>query len=401
MLHNILLICLLGLLFIRPFICSIAFAHKNFIFQLCFIFVCLLWILYKRIKLDLIKKPEFILSLTFLLLVIISCFGSMNQQNSLIALPDYIGAIFCFWAICLMDKKELRWLIPVIILSAVCVSLQALLWLGHGAFATLEFFKSQNFYYDFANELISRKRAFIPFILPSALGGFLILVLPLSIAYYLHHYQDINVPLFKRPIKNSLFLVPVVFILISLFLTRSLGPILSILLGSLIILGSIKAKKNRSLRFVLWLILSFIILLLCIRSYNVGYWRNPIFSLGQRQLYWQNTIDVIKLAPFKGVGPGNLPFVGSWFSHNSYLQLWAETGILGLLSFAFFIIVCFGKWLKNMPTGDIFSVCIAISVLSFLIHNLIDFTFYLPEVAVFWWVMFALFCKKRYTYNGS
>jgi O-antigen ligase len=400
MLHNILMICLLVLLLIRPFICSVAFFQKDLIFEVVTILVCLIWLAQHRLKRELIRQPVFLCSAVFLLCIAMSCIFSTNQLKSLLILPQYFAAVLCFWSVYVMEEKDIRKLIPVLIISAVLVSFQSMLWLWHDSLATLDFFKSQNFYYDFANELISRNRAFIPFILPAALGGFLILVFPLSMGYYVANYKNINVPLFKRPLKNSLLMVPVLFILAALFLTRSLGPILSILMASLIILGSQQAKKNRLLAFLFWLMLCCLALLVCVRSCSTGYWRNPIFSLGQRQLYWQNTFKIIKMFPWQGVGPGNLPFVGSWFSHNSYLQLWAETGVFGLLSFLAFIFACWHNWLKSGGYKDIVCLTIAIAVLGFLIHNLIDFTFFLPEVSVFWWVMLALFCQKRYTYNG-
>ncbi len=138
-------------------------------------------------------------------------------------------------------------------------------------------------------------------------------------------------------------------------------------------------------------------MLILVRSYNVGYWRNPIFSLAQRQLYWANTWKVIAAHPFIGTGPRNMPFVGSWFSHNSYLQLWAESGLLALLSFLNIIFYVFSKNLQTKTLNQPLAFYLWVSVLGFLVHNLIDFTFFLPEIAVLWWGILALFCKKRYT----
>jgi len=110
--------------------------------------------------------------------------------------------------------------------------------------------------------------------------------------------------------------------------------------------------------------------------------------------YWVSTLRIIKNSPWTGVGLGNLnPILqsryGHEYAHNSYLQIWAEIGILGIASFFWLIVMVFKSAFKNIKDSpnkpQISSLITASSV--FLIHNLVDFSFFLPETSLIWWVI--------------
>ena len=115
----------------------------------------------------------------------------------------------------------------------------------------------------------------------------------------------------------------------------------------------------------------------------------PEFSTLMRLSYWKDTWKIIAEHPFKGVGLGNFNLVESRYAHNSFLQIWAETGILGLLSFLWFIAISIKTGLKNKKSSPENAAIIA-AALVFLIHNLVDFTFFLPETVFSWWVILGL-----------
>jgi O-antigen ligase len=81
---------------------------------------------------------------------------------------------------------------------------------------------------------------------------------------------------------------------------------------------------------------------------------NPNTSVGHRVIFIQNTLDIIKNAPFIGVGTGdfsieynkvnlvNSPAVKSTVQpHNQYLYVQAQLGLLGLVSFFWIFYVQF------------------------------------------------------------
>ena len=84
-------------------------------------------------------------------------------------------------------------------------------------------------------------------------------------------------------------------------------------------------------------------------------------SMGIRMVMWEHTIEVIEASPLLGSGSGSFYLayadavkdekdwraVVSDDPHNQYLHLWAEQGLVGLLLFCAFLLVC----LASAPSG--------------------------------------------------
>jgi O-antigen ligase len=117
----------------------------------------------------------------------------------------------------------------------------------------------------------------------------------------------------------------------------------------------------------------------------------PTFSLIMRINYWFQTLKIIKSSFWTGVGLGNFNLPFARYAHNSYLQIWAEMGILGIASFLWLIFAVFKsafREIKNSQNKRLITGLFAANVV-FLVHNLIDFSFFLPEVALIWWMIFG------------
>jgi len=103
-------------------------------------------------------------------------------------------------------------------------------------------------------------------------------------------------------------------------------------------------------------------------------------------------LKIIKSHPWIGVGPGNFNLAQSRYAHNSYLQIWAEVGLLGLFPFFWFLISgarSLGKKIKHAQQPNIYLAGTA-AICLFLLHNFIDFGFFLPEVSLIWWLTAGL-----------
>ncbi len=149
-------------------------------------------------------------------------------------------------------------------------------------------------------------------------------------------------------------------------------------------------------------------------------------SLRTRLLIWNSTIDMIKDKPVFGSGLGTFPlhylnyqakylqnnpdyvqFLGKAAeAHNEYLQIWAEMGIIGLLSFLLIIIIFYRTNLgliKKIKTieGKIIIIGLISGVTVTLIHSIFSFPFHIPAVgAAFWFIIGItiasenIFCNK-------
>ncbi|HAJ32592.1 MAG TPA: hypothetical protein DCK79_04385 [Candidatus Atribacteria bacterium] len=149
-------------------------------------------------------------------------------------------------------------------------------------------------------------------------------------------------------------------------------------------------------------------------------------SLRTRLLIWNSTIDMIKDRPLFGSGlgtfplhylnyqadflqnnPGYMQFLGkAGEAHNEYLQIWAEMGIIGLLSFLLIIIIFYRTNLdsiKKIKTIEekIIIIGLISGVTVTLVHSIFSFPFHIPAVGAAFWFIIGLtvaseniFCNK-------
>ncbi|MFA5156171.1 MAG: O-antigen ligase family protein [Candidatus Omnitrophota bacterium] len=114
-----------------------------------------------------------------------------------------------------------------------------------------------------------------------------------------------------------------------------------------------------------------------------------------RLIMWETALRIIKGTPFFGKGVGTFmdyfhkytPELYVQYAHNCFLQLWAETGIFGLLSFLLFIGSILTKSAKlAMRTGDALLLGVAGGIFGFLAHSFFDTNLYGVQLSVLFWM---------------
>ena len=370
------LIILLILIFIRPFISSLAFPYLNSVYSGLLLIFLIIWYIYKGISIKKIQAIKYPLILFFLALIISMIFSS-DKLNSLKEIYKYISGLLLFLIAASLTSEEKMNLIQSIVLAGLVISLLAIYQYFFGFQHILNYITQQQNFEPFVLDYLSRKRVFFPFVTPNTLAGYLAMIIPLTLTH-----------------KDKIwFIIPISF---ALLLTKSLGALLSLFLGlSLYFLLQRKFEK-RTILFLFGL-LAIIGLIFMARLNTQKQHLQPIFSTVMRLNYWKDTLMIIKTSPLVGVGLGNFNLIHSRYAHNSYLQIWAEMGILGIASFLWMLIsvIYLGvKEIKNFPfKNQISSIFIANIV--FLIHNFIDFSFFLPEVSVIWWLILGLIIDRQ------
>jgi O-antigen ligase len=224
----------------------------------------------------------------------------------------------------------------------------------------------------FALDYVERRRTFFPFVTPNILAGYLAMVIPLALITKKKGW-------------------PIILMSIAILLTRSLGALLS-LFPALFIYFYLRNKSKRKILILLLLGLAVIGVIFVIRTLAHKEHLQPLFSAIARLGYWEDSIAIIKARPLAGIGIGNFNLIWSRYAHNSYLQIWAEMGIFGIISILWLITAIFKTALKNLKdavrTKEIAGITAAAAV--FLIHNFVDFSFFLPEVSLIWWLICGL-----------
>lgn len=244
----------------------------------------------------------------------------------------------------------------------------------------------------FALEYLSRGRAFIPFPTPTALAGYLILFAPLSCAFLFKNQKKPNAPVCATNILSLLIFFGISLALLS---TQSLGALLSLAIAATIALFQKKYhfKKTTALFTILFLGIALITVFYLRKSQALEF-NQPHVSISNRFFYWKQAALNIMHHPWLGFGLGNYPHFKTISAHNTYLQIWAETGILGFLAFLMLAAQMFKKAFKENFKENPHLFSLWIGSIAFLIHNACDFTFFYPEIALQWWAVAALLLNQ-------
>jgi len=371
------LLIILIVIFFRPFICALAFPYLNFVYSLVLLIFSGAYLIYRKPSLRRIQALIYPLIL-FCLALFISAIFSQDKFNSLAQLYPYISGLILFLTFAtLASEKDKLLTMQTIILTGLVISLLAIYQYLFGFKHALDYLSINQLSLPFASDYLQRKRVFFPFVTPSALGGYLSMVILLVLAN-----------------RKRIWLILVIFF--ALLLTKSLGAFLS-LFCALIIYFVIQGKlKKVNILLLAGLFLLMVILILGRSATQQGH-LHPAFSTIMRLNYWQESLAIIKTHPFVGIGLGNFNLPSSRYAHNAYLQIWAETGILGLCSLIWLVLVIFKTCLKNLtqsPDKRLIAGLLAASAV-FLIHNFLDFTFFLPEISLIWWVILGLAVSRK------
>lgn len=185
---------------------------------------------------------------------------------------------------------------------------------------------------------------------------------------------------------------------IVIFFTKSLGGILAILISLLpFFYEQIKSSKNKIAIFLILAILIFSLSFLVL-----GKDFSERSSLSSRFMIWNSAIETLKDNVIFGIGPGTFqekyleyqkyfsPYL-EWTApqpHNIFLAFWLQTGIMGFAGFLWLLYVFFKGILANKD-NKIILLCEAL-MLYFLIHGLIDTTYWKNDLSVMFWLIILL-----------
>ncbi|MGB2599645.1 MAG: O-antigen ligase family protein [Candidatus Omnitrophota bacterium] len=266
-----------------------------------------------------------------LLWTILSCFNSEYFNESfrgILKVLEY-SLIFIIAATSLGKEAIVKRSFIVIIAAAVLACVNGI----------FQYFSG----YDFIRhrELIKKDylhRISSSFIHPNDFGVYLLVVSVIFIAFFLSQRNRLR--------NRFLLVVPLALSMVSLFLTKSRGAWISFS-AAFLALGAMKAKRVLA-AFIVILLVLFVML-----PYTA---QERIFSLTdfkegttwERIMLWKGTINMIKEHPILGFGANtysrNFPkyrppeYPDARYSHNSYLQMASEIGIVGAFLFLTFLV---------------------------------------------------------------
>lgn len=232
---------------------------------------------------------------------------------------------------------------------------------------------------------------------PNLLGAFLILIIFPLIILTLSNKNEIK--------TRIMYAIITLLVMINIIMTGSRNAIIGLGVG-LVVLAVIYSRK----------IIGYIILI------GIGVFALPqtryrildIFNKEQNESrikLWKTAIAMIKEHPLGGVGNGNYvtrynEYVAKYPNlqyksyknfptHNSYLKIQSELGIAGIISFLG-LLACSIKKVYMVPkvTEDtfikLFYTGFLASMVAFLAMNFFDNMFFIPQVAMSYWMIVAI-----------
>lgn len=370
-----------ALLFLKPFIYERIFINAHHFWH-ALLLIYLFWFVIKkgyRLAIDsLFQNILLLFGLCTLLSFIYAIVKLHNQYFDSQHLYAICAGIFLSM-LSFYEGKLASTLTKTVVASSVGICLVALYTLFLGTPSTIAYFRLHHLQYPFTEEFLNRRRAFFPFVSPDILGGFLIL------CFFLY------LPFITR--RKSSFLV-IALIGITLILTKSIGIYFSVLAGLSIYLYAHHEKysKKKALSILLGSLLVLSIFFIA-RQISEDRHHTPLFSLHRRANYIIKGIRMIVQHPFSGWGLGQFyPVSGTKYAHNLWVQLWAETGLPVLLVFCTFVGLTFKRGWQNIrqslqPHEKKFHAALFSAHTAFIIHNCVDFDFFIFQASFLWWVL--------------
>lgn len=264
----------------------------------------------------------------FLAFSIASLVSVLRASYTLPALEHAIATLsYALLFVLVVNALGARALLSLLLPTLAALSVYALL----QVLVLLPKIDASRFSTEFQWRLKSNE-AFASFLGPNQLAGFLVLLLPVLAGYA----RDARV---RWPAAAALGLG-----LVALGLTGSLGGWVALAAGAAAF-AALALTRTRGRKAVLLAggAAAALGLLLVAATPLLEKAAGKSHSLYVRRVYWQAAAKVIARAPIAGVGLDN--FREHYFqvksdvpqeamhAHNDYLQLWAETGAIGLLAF--------------------------------------------------------------------
>ena len=330
------------------------------------------------------------------------------SRNFLFYLISYI--MIFFFVVQISPLKGTRWIALTVVILGILTSLYGLYQYFWGFQGLIEKIKGAETLpasiSPITAEIIARLRAgriFSTFLLPSHFAAFLGVGIPVSAAFVLTNKGWLRYP----------FALAMALQGFALYLTKSFSGWLSLILACacfvLIYLSYIKRVKTRYLAYSLGALI--LMLALIFAGLSITRPDNPLASIQNnpmvlRALNWGATIEMIRDNPWLGKGLDTFGLIYPSYqklgvnvvhhSHNTYLQLGVEMGIIGTAVFLWFACWWFWRTLSifKKETKDktlrVWVGALMIAGMAFFIHHAFDFEFYLPSVTLPGFAVLAL-----------
>lgn len=362
----------------------------------------LLYIFRKFVKKDdpLVVAPHEILPYVYFLLMIIQTGTSLYIKGSLRDLAIHTGGLmYLIFMINEIETKEQlhRVLVAVVMASTVLALI--------GIYQYIVGVDIKEEWVDTTSNGDIRARAYSVFGNPNIFAEYLVMTIPLSVGIFWSTKRD-GVRIFYL----VLFAVQVA----ALLMTMSRGGWLGLAVAAFVFICLV--RKELLLLAIPLVGASVFVLPESILSRFMTIFNFADSSTSYRFKIWEITETVIRDHFLVGVGLGHLPFkmmferyirtMPIYHAHNTFLEIFAELGIVGLILFLIFMVSIFVNLARYPLMSDdpylrIMGAAVTSSFCGMLFHGMFENIFYMTKITTTFWLLLGVtwtlvrICKRR------
>jgi tetratricopeptide (TPR) repeat protein len=339
------------------------------------------------------------LPLVWLLTQVAATPRSINAQTSVDTLLHFAVCVVVFYAAArwVRDEKAARWVFGALAAATALVCLAALQQRFGGFAATREYATAYLDPATISNDLRSKlmsNRVYGTFVYPNALAGFLVVAFAPVMAWL---WEKAG----RRTTKTAVLALASGVMVFCLVLTGSRGGFTA--LAAVVVAGTLCLVRGRTaMRTVGVGMLVLVALVLVFSAAELG----GLIHLGRQSLaarldYWNGAARIVRDYPWFGTGPGTFGSIYTKYKtaateeaqlvHNSYLQMWCDSGVAAFAAFLALWAVALGDAFRLVRRRrDVVSVAVCAALVGWTVHGLVDFDLYAPGVAVPAFVMLGI-----------
>lgn len=336
-----------------------------------------------------------ILIFVFLIAAVFSLFSSYDFIGGLGVLRAYFiePVLFYYCLIYQSKKKGTGYIVKSLMAASIWLSV-------------LGFIQKMTGNYSLAPNEIAQGR--ISGVYNSA-NSFSLFVSPVSF-FFIGGFLQKN-----KKILKVIYLLVFVFLLLTIYWTRSRGGLIAEIGALGIFVYSVFALKNKLLKKIWYFLPALILGLIAFFMYQMYLTYNFIpFDYGKpytegdtlqiRYFTWAGTVNLLKEHFFYGAGLNGFKTLYSnqyrlpqyqeqfQYPHNLLLTFWTETGIFGLFSFLLVLVSAISLIIKNISKSKnpIFGASLLAILCYWSIHGVVDVPYFKNDLSLEFWIILAL-----------
>jgi len=288
------------------------------------------------------------------------------------------GVILFYAARIFLKKKDIKILLFVCVLSGLVISIDGL----YQKIIGVDFIRGYSLLKLDAFDFFAITASFKHY---NNLSGFLVVVFFIGWGFLVYS---------KNTLRRIFIYICLLFIFTAILLTYSRGGWVSLLSVALFIGILCDNKKIKTYSLV---VLAFFLLGI---AYFPSFRERFLFIFKEggdadRFNVWLSAVEMIKDSPFLGKGLGlfmdhfrEYSTLNIQYAHNCYLQILAETGLFGFLTFLWFLReLLLVAWRSFVRKNNFLLLGLFSSTLAFLVHAFFDTHLFSLKLSVLFWVM--------------